>query len=556
MIWSYFEHLRACRIKQQERRDRIASLPPEFHNPLSARDKEILDLPVSELALRVRRGEIDPEASLIAYSKTALKAHEETNCLTEVMIHEARGWAKDCNKNGPLAGVPVSLKDMLGVKGFDSSVGFSAWVGRPMQEDSIVTKLLRDAGAIPFVKTNIPITLMSFESNSDLFGLTTNPHHSGYAPGGSTGGEAALLAYGGSRIGIGTDVAGSVRVPAHFSGIYAIRSSVGRFPRSGSVTSIPGQEGVPSTHSPMTRTLEDLETVWRAVIEMKPWEYDYNCLVLPWREVDLSQRPLKWGVMWEDGVIAPSPACKRALQLVVDQLQKNGHEIVSIDPPSAYEGTKIASQLLLSDEAKLMTKPIRLWEWCDAGIRQVRKWFNTPWFLKKVYIWYIRYIRKDQIHAGFLEGLMSERKITDYWPLVARREAYRKQWFDMWNAHELDFVLTVPNALPAVPHGGTKDGVKSCGYTVLFNMLDYTAGVLPITHVDAALDRLPQSFKPRNTIERGVYRMYDAEKMAGLPVGVQIVGRRLEEERVLEAMKVVQNVMRADGMQYELLKKW
>ncbi|EEB87573.1 hypothetical protein MPER_15034, partial [Moniliophthora perniciosa FA553] len=141
------------------------------------------------------------------------------------------------------------------------------------------------------------------------------------------------------------------------------------------------------------------------VVEMKPWTYDHNCLVLPWREVDLSQRPLKWGVMWEDGVIAPSPACKRALQLVVDQLRKNGHEIASIDPPSAYEGTKIASQLLLSDEAKVLTKPIRFWEWCDTGIQQVRKWFNTPCFLKKVYIWYIRYIRKDQIHAGFLEGL-------------------------------------------------------------------------------------------------------------------------------------------------------
>ncbi|EEB87790.1 hypothetical protein MPER_14717, partial [Moniliophthora perniciosa FA553] len=117
-------------------------------------------LSVSELASRVRRGEVDPEASLIAYSKAALKAHEETNCLTEVMIPEARGWVKECDtKNGPLAGVPVSLKDMLGVKGFDSSVGYSAWIGKPIQEDSAITKLLRDAGAIPFVKTNIPITL-------------------------------------------------------------------------------------------------------------------------------------------------------------------------------------------------------------------------------------------------------------------------------------------------------------------------------------------------------------------------------------------------------------
>ncbi|KAK7034675.1 hypothetical protein VNI00_012317 [Paramarasmius palmivorus] len=556
MIWSYFEHLRACRAKQQERRDRIASLPPEFHSPLSAQDKDILDLPISELAAKVRKGDIDPQASLTAYAKAALKAHEETNCLTEVMIAEAREWAKDCNKDGPLAGVPVSLKDMLSVKGFDTTVGYSAWIGRPAQQDSAIAKLLRDAGAIPFVKTNIPITLLSFESSSDLFGTCTNPHNSKYAPGGSTGGEAALLAYGGSRIGVGSDVAGSVRVPAHYSGIYSIRSSVGRFPKFGSGSSIAGQEGVPSTHAPMTRTLEDLETIWKAVVTMEPWKYDHTCYSLPWREVDFSQKPLKWGVMWDDGVIAPSPACKRALQLVVDQLSKNGHQVIAINPPSPYEGEKIASQLLFADEVKVVTKPIRFWEWCDAGIQQARKWFALPWLLKKLYVWYTRYIRQDEINAGFLEGLTSERKITKYWPLVARREAYRKEWFEMWKANELDFVLTVPNALPAVPHGGMKNGFKSCGYTVLFNMLDYTAGILPVTHVDATLDRLPQSFKSRNTIEASVYRMYDAEKMAGLPIGVQIVGRRLEEERVLEAMKTVEGLLRASGLQYELLKKW
>jgi Asp-tRNA(Asn)/Glu-tRNA(Gln) amidotransferase A subunit family amidase len=137
-------------------------------------------------------------------------------------------------------------------------------------------RLLRDAGAVPFVKTNIPITLLSFESYSDLFGRTTNPHKKTHSPGGSTGGEAALLAYGGSRIGIGTDVAGSVRVPAHYSGIYSIRASVGRFMNSGNSTSIAGQEGVAPVYSPMARTLEDLEYFWKAIVSMEPWKYDQS----------------------------------------------------------------------------------------------------------------------------------------------------------------------------------------------------------------------------------------------------------------------------------------
>lgn len=164
----------------------------------------------------------------------------------------------------------------MGVQGHDACIGYSAWVGKPAQRDSALVRLLRDAGAIPFVKTNIPITLLSFESNNDVFGRTTNPHNKMYSPGGSTGGEAALLAFGGSRIGIGTDVAGSVRVPSHYSGVYTIKASVGRFPRAGCSTSIPGQEGVAAVYSPMARTLDDLHFFWKAVVNMKPWTYDIS----------------------------------------------------------------------------------------------------------------------------------------------------------------------------------------------------------------------------------------------------------------------------------------
>lgn len=173
-----------------------------------------------------------------------------------------------------------TLNDLLwktvGVAGWDACIGYSAWVGKKHQADSPLVRLLRDAGAVPFVKTNIPITLLSFESNSDLFGRTTNPHKKTHSPGGSTGGEAALLAYGGSRIGIGTDVAGSVRVPAHYSGIFTIRASVGRFLKMGNSTSMAGQEGVAPVYSPMARTLEDLETFWKAVVSMEPWKYDHS----------------------------------------------------------------------------------------------------------------------------------------------------------------------------------------------------------------------------------------------------------------------------------------
>jgi Asp-tRNA(Asn)/Glu-tRNA(Gln) amidotransferase A subunit family amidase len=262
--------------KQRERAQRISSLPPLYHQALTASDITILGTPISELVQKVQSGTWDPLEVLRSYGKKTLKAHEVTNCLTEVMIADAEDWARSINKTGPLAGVPVSLKDVAAVKGYDSSLSYSSWTGKPQEKESALVRLLRDAGAVPFVKTTAPITLLSFESQSAVFGVTRNPHVLTHTAGGSSGGEAALLAFGGSRVGIGTDVAGSVRVPAHFSGIYTIRSSTGRFPKTDILSCIPGQEGVPPVCSPMTRTLEDLETFWKAIVSMKPWEYDHT----------------------------------------------------------------------------------------------------------------------------------------------------------------------------------------------------------------------------------------------------------------------------------------
>ncbi|KAI0353370.1 amidase signature enzyme [Trametes cingulata] len=554
-MFSFLAHRRACAAKQREREERIRSLPPAYHAPLSAADKQLLARPASEIVARVQAGTLAPTDVLLAYGKQALRAHAATNCLTEVLIAKAEGWAKTSNTQGPLAGMPVSVKDTVGFEGEDACIGYSAWVGRPMKRDSALVRLLKDAGAVPFVKTNVPITLLSFESTNDVFGKTTNPHNKDYSPGGSTGGEAALLAYGGSRLGIGTDVAGSVRGPAHFSGIYTIKASMHRFLKSGNSTSMPGQEGIPAVYSPMTRTLEDLEMFWKAVVSMKPWEYDHSVLPIPWREIDLaSGKPIRWAVMWDDGVVAPSPACKRALETVVTELTARGHEVVKLEPPSPYEGLKIGFQLLLAEAGKVSTKPIRWGESNDPGVHQARIAFALPRFVKQLYAWYLRYIKRDDAYAGLIE-VCHEKNVEQYLALIAKREGYREQWFEKLKSEAIDFVLTVPNSLPATPHGGMKHGFKGCGYTFLWNILDYSAGVVPVTHVDKELDALDvKAFKPRNAIERDMYKMYDAKKMHGLPVGVQIIGKRLEEEKVLEGMKIVEGVLRESGKAYTLLE--
>lgn len=549
MVFSYFAHRRDCRIKQDEREKLVLQLD----EPLWEGDSKLLNKSVAEVVAEVQSGQLDPVDVLSSYSRKAVQAHFATNCLTEILAVSARAYAKSCNRQGSLAGMPVSLKDTFSVKGWDNCLGYSAMVGKPAESDSALVRLLRDAGAVPFVKTNIPITLLSFESNNDVFGRSTNPHNENYSPGGSTGGEAALLAFGGSRIGVGTDVSGSVRVPAHYSGCYAVKCSNGRFPKAGNATSVPGQDRIPAVSSPMARTLEDLEYFWKAVVDMKPWEYDYTCVPMPWVPFKAPEgRKLRWGVMRSDGIIAMSPACERALDIVVDTLRRNGHEVFDVAPPNPYQGHRIASQLVFSDAARISAKPARTFEFVDIGVAESIRMLRLPNILRKLYVFYLRYIRRDEIYAGFVDGWYTRSSI-DICSLTAQREAFKASWFKFWNEQELDFMLSAPNSLPAIPHGGMKQAWKACGYSVLFNLLDYAAGVLPVTKVNAKMDKLPKSFKPSNNIEAGMYKLYDAEAMHGLPVGVQVIGKRLEEEKVLEGMKIVEGLLKKEGRAYELI---
>lgn len=112
----------------------------------------------------------------------------------------------------------------------------------------------------------------------------------------------------------------------------------------------------------------------------------------------------------------------------------------------------------------------------DIGMQQAMRMFALPHWIRRVYVWFNRYILRDEIYAGLIEGWY-EKRITEYWPLIVQREDYKRRWFETWNEESLDFVLTVPNALPAVPHGGMKEGFKSCGYTMLFNLVCYLPSI-------------------------------------------------------------------------------
>ena len=557
-------------FKQNERASRIASLPDPYKSSITSSDRVILARPVSELVHDVHESLLQPIEILRTYGKTAVLAHEKTNCITEILVPEAERWVQEggINLKGPLAGIPVSLKDSISVGGFDTTVGYSINSAKPSATDGSLVRILKDAGAIPHVKTALPITLLSFESTNDLWGRCKNPHNNAYSPGGSTGGEAALLALNGSRIGIGSDVAGSVRVPAAWSGIYSLRCSTGRWPKLGVQTSMPGQEGVPSVFSPMARTLDDLTYFIKAMINMKPWTHDHTVHPMEWREDEWSlcsghseKRSLKVGLMLSDGVVPPSPAIMRGLRATASALERAGHIVqdipVSNFPSTATpaSGLQLASILLNADGCRTFRSFFRTGERSDPGASQLSFYMSLPRPLKWLYYAYLRYVKRDALWASLLRSFHPI-SAAQNWQYVAKREAFRAAWFDWWNHEDrdFDFILCPVNATPALPHGAMHDAVSSCGYTLLWNLLDYSVGVLPVTRVDAVADALNADWKPANGVSKGAYKYYDSVAMEGLPCAVQVVGRRLQEEKVLGYMNVVEDALKGEGIIYEHLE--
>lgn len=127
---------------------------------------------------------------------------------------------------GPLHGIPMSLKDQFNVAGYASSLGYIGRAFSPATTDAEIVRMLKAAGVVFVAQTNLPQSIMWCETENNLFGLTTHPLGKGLTPGGSSGGEGALIKLQGSLFGWGTDLGGSVRIPAHLCGVYGMRPSV------------------------------------------------------------------------------------------------------------------------------------------------------------------------------------------------------------------------------------------------------------------------------------------------------------------------------------------
>ncbi|RMZ79350.1 hypothetical protein DV737_g3444, partial [Chaetothyriales sp. CBS 132003] len=498
---------------------------PFIQHYLDSDDITIISKESVEITDAIRQGTLTAVAVATAFCKAAAIAHQINNCLHEIFFDQALERARYLdayyadNKStiGPLHGLPVSLKDQFHVKGIDTTMGYVGWIGSNMgirdpsqvhQVESQITTELLSLGAVLYCKTSLPQTLLFGETKNNIIGQTLNPCNQNLSCGGSSGGEGALQALRGSTLGLGTDIGGSVRIPAAFNGIFSLKPTPERISYREMANTNPGQNTYRSTVGFLSTSLGGLELMLRSILSTKPWLNDPSVVSIPFRQdiVDeyLSRAepsgskkpsgpPLKLGVLWSDGIVT--------------FLKADGfHDI--------HAQLNLSGEPLISDleESFQLRPPLGLLEYQDLT----------------------------------LQGLEYEAEYCAYWNSTAEDDG-----------QIVDAVI-----MPVAPHAAVIPGkyyhtgkcdlglvsilvanqmvlTALAAYTEVINLMNYSVVVIPVTKADKNLDRVDDSYQPLNAKDKLNWEAYDPDIYHGAPVGVQLVARKFEEEKIWAIAKIV-----------------
>lgn len=312
---------------------------------------------------------------------------------------------------------------------------------------------------------------------------TQNPKNRHISSGGSSGGEGALIGARGSCVGFGTDIGGSIRIPAGFNGLYGIRPSVGRLPYEGMANSMDGQNSVLSVVGPLATSPDGLRLVMQALLSTKPWLHDPLVHELPWRpEAELAvsdpvqrvTKKLSFGVLRHDGTVTLMPPVARAVDMAAKALAAQGHEIIDWKPTPTHD--------------KLVEICGTAWDF-DGGNN-----CRTDFALSG-----------EEPAPQALVADAPQANATDIMNLNIRKREAQKDYMEYWNStasftshgEPVDAIIAPLAPFPAARPAG----YTYYGYSVWVNVLDYTSVVVPITNVDKNVDKKIPNFQPANEVD-------------------------------------------------------
>ncbi|UZP39411.1 hypothetical protein NXS19_007227 [Fusarium pseudograminearum] len=505
---------------------------PFIQQFLDERDVSVTSMTSAPILKALGEGKLSAVQVASAFCKRAAVAHQINNCLHEVFFDQALErakylddyLAKHSKPFGPLHGLPISLKDQFHVKGVDTTMGYVGWIGGNLGvsdpdkihkvESQIVTELL-SLGAVLYCKTS----------------ETLNPNNQNLSCGGSSGGEAALMALGGSSVGVGTDIGGSLRIPTGFCGIYSIKPTSNRLSYRDAANTNPGQDTYRSSLGFMGTSIDALEIVFKSVLGTEPWLRDPAVLPIPFRKEMMDsylsradskgnaksgERPLKMGIFWSDGMVGLHPPVLRGLRVVAEALKKAGHKVVDWEPPSQERATTIIGGFFSADGAH------------DVHSHLDRS--GEPLI--------------PDLEDGF--KLKTPTELLKYQDLTLQGLEYEREYSDYWNStQESDGQIVDAVLMPVAPHAAVIPGKYYHGaYTDAMNVTNYSVVVIPTIRADANIDVFDDSYKPLGDLDTKNWKAYDPAIYDGAPVGIQIVGRRFEEEKCLALARIVHSVLR------------
>ncbi len=459
---------------------------------------ELTYLSAVDMARQVRERMISPvelaEAHLAKIGRLNPKLNAFVHVDPERVLREARNAETAVMRAGtlgPLHGVPVSIKSSLDVMGLRCESGTRLRAGHIATEDAPLVARLRQAGAIILGVTNTPELLMAWETDNLLYGRTNNPWDLERTAGGSSGGEAAAIAAGMSAGGVGSDGGGSIRVPAHFSGICGLKPTPGRIPATGHFPASGGPFALIGVVGPMARTLADVKALFEVM--QGPDDGDACAAPVPLRwPSDDDSKQLRVGYFEDDGRTPVTSETRAAVRTAADALRGAGFQVEPFRP----EGL---------EEARVLWRKF----FVTAGGMLIRPMFRG------------REHDLSPVLKQFLEWSAAEPPLTGDGLLEAwiGRDTLRAKFLEQMRKYPI--LLCPPAAIPAFRHGErswTIDGktveyLDAWSYTEWFNLLGNPAAVVPVSH-----------------------------SAGGLPIGVQIVGRPWQEEQVLTVAAALERV--------------
>ena len=433
---------------------------------------------------------------------------------------------------GPLHGLPLSVKENLDVEGHASTLGIPSWRDRIAERDALLVEQARRHGALLLGKTNVPQTLLlPMETVNPLWGRTRNPWNLQRSSGGSSGGEAAAIASGQSPAGLGTDIGGSIRVPAAYCGIFGLKPTVDRWSNRGSRGLLDRQELVRAQTGPFARTVADLRLLLEALDPREQAEEDPRVPPLPPPQ-ERSLEGLTVGFYEDDGFLTAAASMRRAVREAAEALERAGARVVRYEPVGTEELLELYFGGASADGGVIAESALAGGEVVEE-LKMLRRVVAMPAAARRTAARAMELMGERRV-AMLLRSL-GRKSVAALWEIVARARAMRREELARWRAAGIDALLCPVHVTPACPHGESSDFTLGFSYVARWNVLDFPAATAPWSRVRPEETERPA---PRDRLERKAARIEAAS--AGLPVGVQVVAPPWREDVVLTVLEALE----------------